>query len=564
VTVFDALARWPALQGLTADLPAGLPGGLGVWGKAHGAASDFHWLSSTFEAAPEAQGIERELVLGSEDAPQPGVFWRSLGEWHYAGAFHRSTAVDAAGRQGFLEKLVIQWRRPSSIPAVLAALALLPHVERAMRDRHGGQFRSDDMLPGPEPSVHAETAWVALDLTQIEAAVERGCQDIAERLDEDRLAELYVALLAGATSWPVRSPEPWPAEAVAALLLPLPAATAADLSVAGWLPSLAVDAGIGRRWQAVVASPSLTLPACSFEPAPEQREEGLRLARALRACDPDSLRGAPAAAPRPVPRRDGDEHAPLRLCVWGPAQAGKTAAMAQIYHDLKAGQGEWNVLPTRDGDDFIERMSIALIDRRTFPGATNIGHVGKVAYRLRHRDGRRQALIEMEDRAGVDYVKLEPEARQSLAGADGLVLLFDPDRPRGALEMDVQRTLRQVHLERNGDGRRDERPVAVCVSKADLLIDSVQDLELARHEPERFVRERFVHAETLIDLLERFCARYRLFPTSAAGVRVRAGLVEPAVFLDEDLTPRLLPGGRTLNLLEPFVWLIEQLRESRA
>src|SRR5262249_1710328 len=112
----------------------------------------------------------------------------------------------------------------------------------------------------------------------------------------------------------------------------------------------------------------------------------------------------------------------------------------------------------------------------------------------------------------------------------------------------------------------DDRPVAVCLSKADLLIRTVDDLHWARTEPDEFVR-RYEHMD-LKELLHKFRGNYpdnyRFFPISAAGFRVEYGVVESVVFYDENLHPRLAPGGTPLNVMSPFSWLLDQVVARRS
>jgi hypothetical protein len=109
----------------------------------------------------------------------------------------------------------------------------------------------------------------------------------------------------------------------------------------------------------------------------------------------------------------------------------------------------------------------------------------------------------------------------------------------------------------NHSGRKEERPIAVCVSKADVLVETAEDLHRAIDTPHEFVRERLPVA--LVRPLDRYCTNYRLFPVSAAGMRLRCGLIEPTVFLDEGLEPRICPGSRPFNLMAPFSWILAQV-----
>ena len=90
-----------------------------------------------------------------------------------------------------------------------------------------------------------------------------------------------------------------------------------------------------------------------------------------------------------------------------------------------------------------------------------------------------------------------------------------------------------------------------------MLIETAADFRRALDAPDEFVRERV--SPVLVQGLDHYCAKYRLFPVSAVGVRLRHGVVEPAVFSDERLQPRICPGGRPFNLRAPFAWLLNEL-----
>jgi hypothetical protein len=103
-----------------------------------------------------------------------------------------------------------------------------------------------------------------------------------------------------------------------------------------------------------------------------------------------------------------------------------------------------------------------------------------------------------------------------------------------------------------------DRPVAVCVSKADELIDSPAALRRAIADPDGFVRG-LRQMSSLVRGVERRCNNMRLFPVSAAGLRLRFGVVERVVFYDEIFRPRLAPGGEAVNVMAPFTWLLGQV-----
>lgn len=249
---------------------------------------------------------------------------------------------------------------------------------------------------------------------------------------------------------------------------------------------------------------------------------------------------------------------PVRVTLWGPSAAGKTVLLAQLYIEAETGGGDWDVFPTAESYEFVRQMRAAMAATNAFPGATAVGSVERIVYRFHHRRTGTEVVLAMEDRAGKDYEELEEESRQRLAEASGLVLLFDPSRSPAALEREVWETLESVHIASGRGTRKDERPIAVCLSKADLLLRGPDDLERAVTDPDGFARR---HVDrSLRKALDRFCSRYRLFPLSSAGVRLRWGVVEPLVFYDESMSPRIAAGGGSpFNVMAPFAWVLEEL-----
>ncbi|HEV7506935.1 MAG TPA: hypothetical protein VGS07_18740 [Thermoanaerobaculia bacterium] len=246
----------------------------------------------------------------------------------------------------------------------------------------------------------------------------------------------------------------------------------------------------------------------------------------------------------------------LNLALWGPSAAGKTALLAQLFLLPDAGR-DWEIFPTKSSLPFIEQMQSRLQAENLFPKANVVGAVEKLLYHFVNRTAGTRALLQVEDRAGKDSEEMNEEWQQLLNAADGVVLLFDPMRERATLRDEVIRTLRRLHVASQREGEKDPRPIAVCLSKADLLIRRPEDSLRARREPDAFVRERMV--PELAGWIDQYCAKYRLFPVSAAGIRVRRGVVEPVVFYDEGLQLRIGQGGEPFNLLEPFLWIFNQL-----
>lgn len=288
---------WPALEGAQ-RLPDALDCGHAVWGKVHGAPTDFRWIARSEAFAATTPDLPRQLNLGSEDLPGRFQAWRCLGERCLAIAMYPSRAVDAAARRGFLEKQVLEWHRPPDVPAALGALLLLPAAAGS----------TDEIWWGREISRESELAIarqsIAVDESSLAETIERGRRTLRETVTKRMLELMYDQLLAR------RRPavlcgllEPLPAEAVAALLLPLPRTFADSVSIAGWIPSGRPSFDeLGTRWDIVIAPPE---HAPSQAPAPSTRQ-AMEWADALLGTQAPQLRRSAE------PARDDNRHPQLR------------------------------------------------------------------------------------------------------------------------------------------------------------------------------------------------------------------------------------------------------------
>ena len=550
----DQLPAWPALDLGGQPPPLKIGYELGVWGKLHGAPTDYRWIATSTAFDPGPVALEKELQLGSEDAPQRAVHWRVLGDRCLAMVTYPSRSVDAAGRSSFLEKQVLAWRRPAETPASLGALVLLPQVAQSTDQVWWDRQTQNRYLEGDEtlnllPTDHAP---LSVSAGSLEEAIARGVKELNGALSEGALTDLYAHLLAGQRAIPLSLAAPLGSEALAALLLPLPRALADTLSMTGWLPSQRIPdlEALRRCWTLVLGGTALP-PAPAGTPSPALRDQARAMAQALLANDPAQAGGSPAPARpvRPAPPANGQ----IQLAMWGPSSAGKTALLAKLY--LEEQETGWEIFPTERSLPFIESMRSYMRTNNSFPPATTTA-VAQIEYLFRHQVTTAEASLRLEDRAGSESETLSDDIRRQLGEAHGLVLLFDPMAEAGTLESLVWRTLEHVHVASGRGVHKDDRPIAVCVSKADVLIETIDDFRSAQNDPDGFVRRH--DRMGLVRALDRFCSNYRLFPVSAAGVRVRHGVVEPVVFYDETLRPRLCPGGRPLNVMAPFAWLLDQ------
>jgi hypothetical protein len=558
MTTMDAIAlQWPALDLGGRQLPEQITYERGIWGKVHGASSDFRWIAHTPALTAPQRRLESELPLGNEDSPLEATLWRVLGETCYAVGIYPSQAQDAAGRRGFLEKQIVEWRRPPDVPAVLGALLLLP-LAAPVAGTDWWEQRSDvrwseydyvmDLPASPSVTVSPDA---------IEKAMGAGLRALTQATTEEALAELYAKLLAGNRGVSLRGlTTPLPPAALAALLLPLPREMADTLSAAGWLPSSWLSASslqeVQSGWDLVLGGMSATSTSGFIDPTPDQFRRGRDMAASV-------LQNVPP----PPPIRVGTTKS-VSLALWGPSAAGKTALLAELFLEGESDEN-WAVLPTGQSLEFIKTMRDRMRTNNLFPQATSFGYVEGIEYEFTHRRHQGStALLHLEDRAGReseemldDTTKGKVSLRQRLKSADGMVLVFDPLSDVAVLEARVAHTLEVLHVASGRVGRIDERPIAVCFSKADVLIKTPEDFYRARKWPDEFVRE---HMDSrLVRPLDRLCSNYRLFAVSAAGVRLCHGVVEPVVFIDENLEPRICPGGRPFNLMAPFSWVLNQL-----
>jgi hypothetical protein len=249
---------------------------------------------------------------------------------------------------------------------------------------------------------------------------------------------------------------------------------------------------------------------------------------------------------------------PIQLCLWGPTAAGKTALLAQLFLAPAPADGAWEVLPAAEAQNFVESTRQRMRQENRFPGVTEVGESQHLSLYFRRRGTNSMAKLTLDDHPGEYSRKFEPIG-DALAAAEGLVLLLDPTFEPALLEGYLRRTLERLSFARGELSGRDPRPIAVCLSKADLRIRTPDDLAGALEEPEAFVR-RWLDPRHLAPL-PTYCERFRLFPVSAIGVRLRWGAVEPVVFVDESGEDRLCPHAAPVNLLAPFTWVLDQLSE---
>jgi hypothetical protein len=255
---------WPALR-LEGPLPHSLHYERGVWGKVHGAPTDFRWIARSPGFARDCPDLARQLNLGGEDVLSRFPCWRSLGDRCYAVSVYPSRAIDASSRRDFLEKLVIEWRPPAGVPAAIGALLLLPLAAGFTDEIWWGRFPAElaydpAMVMQISP---AEVQPLPIDHDRLCEAVTRSRRALLETVKPVDLERLYDQLRAGCR--PAFLPglqQPLPAEALAALLLPLSRDVADRTSLTGWIPTSRPSfADLAARWDILVGAPDQAVPS---------------------------------------------------------------------------------------------------------------------------------------------------------------------------------------------------------------------------------------------------------------------------------------------------------------
>lgn len=291
--------QWPAL--LSEHRPAVIEYERGVWGKLHGARTDYRWIAQSDAFGRDRPDLYRQLNLGGEDTPAHFFAWRNLGDRCEAVHAYPSRAIDAAGRRGFLEKQILEWRLPDGVPAALGAIVLLPHVAQMTDaiwwDRAASS--ADSPLEIHLPIFSTDHAPLRVDEDAIAIAIERGRQALRDALGFETLRAFYDQLLAAEKPALITGlQQPLPPEAIAALLLPLGRDVADRISIAGWIPtSRPVVADLAMRWDAIVVPPDQSLHASSTQP----RIEAERMARYLLENESDT--GQAVSLPEPAERQ---------------------------------------------------------------------------------------------------------------------------------------------------------------------------------------------------------------------------------------------------------------------
>jgi hypothetical protein len=255
----------------------------------------------------------------------------------------------------------------------------------------------------------------------------------------------------------------------------------------------------------------------------------------------------------------------VKIVIWGPSASGKTNLLMQVF--LQPPPPDWRVQPRDRALEYLKELSSS-INENAFPPPTPSGARQETNFHLINTRSNEEVTIAIQDRAGQESEKIDERSEQPLGEADGLVILFDPARTAVDPENEVQMALYAIENIRRKSAKdgvyplADPRPAAICLSKADMLIHSAEEYELALKNPEEFIRSRV--GRDVVEMSRRHFGRVRFFLTSAVGLKLRFGVAEPTTFFDENLELRIAKSEQPINVLEPFIWIFQTLREATA
>jgi hypothetical protein len=254
------------------------------------------------------------------------------------------------------------------------------------------------------------------------------------------------------------------------------------------------------------------------------------------------------------------------ITLWGPSSAGKTALLSYLFLRANAVERDWKIFPTEGSLEQILQQSQRIMRENEFPEPTkNIKDiVQELSYKFLNKATGEIYVLETRDRAGRSFVqegiaaRMDPEALDGLNAAEGIVLFLDYGR--GQRETEVIDALNQMYVRRSaGRVEQDGRPLAVCLSKVDQLVKQPEDYKRLLEEPEQFVRARL--SKELLRWIDQFHSVVKFFPVSSVGLQLSFGTLQKSVFFDERLMLRVTARGTPINIVEPFIWIFEKLRE---
>jgi hypothetical protein len=256
------------------------------------------------------------------------------------------------------------------------------------------------------------------------------------------------------------------------------------------------------------------------------------------------------------------------IMFWGPTATGKTALLSYLFLRADSVERDWKIYPTAQSFDQIVQQSKQILDDNLFPvgtkpNADGTGGEQEISYSFYNETSKADYTLQTKDLAGVRSRgidnKIDDELLDSLAQAEGIVLFLDHTRP--GIKTEVTRALDQMFVRRSTKpGQKDDRPLAVCLSKVDQIVKQPRDYKALQDGPEQFVLT-YLDPE-LVRAISKYHSRVKYFPVSSVGLRLSFGSLQKSVFYDERLMLRVTERGTPINIVEPFIWIFEQLQKA--
>ncbi len=249
-----------------------------VYGKVHRAPTDYRWIAHSAGIAPGKMKLEREMALGSEDAPVTLYAWRFDALGAYAIKCYTSRAVDAAGRPAGLEKQVLYVPSTTDVPPSALAFLMLAEIAGAEDSIWWEAWRDprwqsmNFFLPVPEVRVRVDG---------LQELIEQGRAELRESATDGALEQFFAATeRVPPAILPVE--KPLPPLALAALLLPFERESTEKMGIAGGCPSRVLDRTKLAHWDGI---------ACSENGTFTRNPRGARLAGMLKTGPPSRISG---------------------------------------------------------------------------------------------------------------------------------------------------------------------------------------------------------------------------------------------------------------------------------
>lgn len=575
---FKQLLALPALKNWNTDAIPLLGYEIGLWGKIEGSTDDYKIIAASKSFNLDNIDFINKFYFGDgEHLKKSSVFlWKPIGDTITVASISMSARKDSSNRPSLQILILTSKISTKVIPAPIQALVLLPLLRKKQR-----LLNSTRGLINLAPDDEEQTSRIrsisgsnhqdiSIKPKKLLSSFAVGINYFHSQIKETQLTDLYGALLEGVTAH-LSEAEKYPEEVVGTLLSFLTPVMANSFSIIERLPSINYDTKkIEKNWAIILDKTDLE--TSDIQISRNIKQEVNKISTSLM-----SFKLAVSSPDKPNNQIENDPKQSLKentikLSLWGPPSAGKTVFVSQLYWQGVDSHSDWDIrLLTSDSKQYMSMMYQNIQNNNKFPLGTNVGHDNKIEFLIINEAEDIQATLFIEDRAGAHYsgeaestegnLKLEDNIVEILKQSNGLIFLFDPSRKKSVLYNEVWNTMQTLQLELSGGRKKIQIPVAVCLTKADNEIDSLEKLNFALSDPDTFVRE---YAETsLIELLDKYCENYSLFPVSSVGIKVTDYQVEPIVFYDDGLESRVVPNEetKTINLISPFIWLIDNLRQ---